>query len=454
MKRFVVYRHRNKINGKIYIGITCRNPKERWGYCGNGYKYNQRFFNSIKHYGWDNFDHDILIHGLTIEQAEIWEQRLIKFYKCNEESFGYNQTSGGSCTRLTEEVKKKISIAHQKEESVQTKLLRHEIGQKIYKDKIAKGYPKECFSHPHTEESKKKLRENNYSKKMKGLHHFNCSPCIRIVDGKVYDSWKQCLADNDVSGHTLNRHLTCKADIPMFLYLQDYNKLSLEQQQELKQLQTKANIYVYKTKSVVLLLDGFVYNSLEDCAKDNYINTRKVLRHCKRAPNNIPRQFMFLKEYEKLSQQARLEHRQNNIDLLKNAQDYNLGGTKIRCNLTGQVYLSINSCCKIVGIVKSDLLDICKMKDINQSYMYLTDYLYQNIPEMKDINAPKLSFDLKTLNTRKRSIIDLRDGKIYKSVKDCCEHVTEGQNSVIEQCKNKRVYQDFMYLEEYNKIRR
>ena len=34
---WTVYAHINKINGKIYIGITGRDPKNRWGH--NGYKY-------------------------------------------------------------------------------------------------------------------------------------------------------------------------------------------------------------------------------------------------------------------------------------------------------------------------------------------------------------------------------------------------------------------------------
>ena len=44
---YKVYMHKNKINGKIYIGQTCQEPERRW-MNGEGYKTQSLFYNAIK----------------------------------------------------------------------------------------------------------------------------------------------------------------------------------------------------------------------------------------------------------------------------------------------------------------------------------------------------------------------------------------------------------------------
>lgn len=95
MKTYLIYKHTNKINGKCYIGQTCQNPEKRWCKHGSGYKKKQKkFWNAIEKYGWDNFTHDILYTGLTLEEANKLERELIKKY--NSIANGYNISEGGS----------------------------------------------------------------------------------------------------------------------------------------------------------------------------------------------------------------------------------------------------------------------------------------------------------------------------------------------------------------------
>ena len=71
---YTVYQHKNKINGKVYIGITMQEPEKRWGVNGRNYKSSPHFYSAIQKYGWDNFEHNILFTNLTKEEACLKEQ--------------------------------------------------------------------------------------------------------------------------------------------------------------------------------------------------------------------------------------------------------------------------------------------------------------------------------------------------------------------------------------------
>lgn len=96
---YSLYIHQSP-QGKIYIGITSRNPYTRWGHDGLGYydkrKSNQsHFYNAIQKYGWNNFQHIILLENLSKEVACECEKYLIVKYKTNDKDYGYNITEGG-----------------------------------------------------------------------------------------------------------------------------------------------------------------------------------------------------------------------------------------------------------------------------------------------------------------------------------------------------------------------
>lgn len=98
-KKFCVYIHENKTNGKVYVGITSQKPENRWGKEGrgyfNGYKYKTPFQYAIEKYGWDNFNHIIVVNNITEEKAKFIEQKLISLFSANDRVHGYNLTAGG-----------------------------------------------------------------------------------------------------------------------------------------------------------------------------------------------------------------------------------------------------------------------------------------------------------------------------------------------------------------------
>lgn len=106
-KSYIVYKHTNLINNKIYIGITkygnC--PEKRWRN-GLGYEYNEKFFSDIIKYGWNNFSHEILDKNLDLIEASILEKKYIEEY--DSIISGYNYSAGGNapsdegCQRISQ----------------------------------------------------------------------------------------------------------------------------------------------------------------------------------------------------------------------------------------------------------------------------------------------------------------------------------------------------------------
>ena len=111
---YKVYAHINKINGKIYIGQTKQTLEQRFNH-GNGYKHCRHFNSSIQKYGWDNFEHIILVDNLSIDMANIIEEELIKKYNTTNHNNGYNMKSGGLNHIPSEETRKLLSETHRGE---------------------------------------------------------------------------------------------------------------------------------------------------------------------------------------------------------------------------------------------------------------------------------------------------------------------------------------------------
>lgn len=110
-RKFIVYKHTSP-SGKVYIGMTCLTPLQRWKKDGSGYKRNTHFWGAIQKYGWGNFKHEILAENLTQANAEKLEIEQIEKNKSTDKNFGYNIVSGGCVNFPTEETKLKISKAN------------------------------------------------------------------------------------------------------------------------------------------------------------------------------------------------------------------------------------------------------------------------------------------------------------------------------------------------------
>jgi hypothetical protein len=101
-----IYCHTNKINGKQYIGQTIQIPEARWNN-GLGYKNQRYFYRDIIKYGWENFDHKIIvtIQAPTSKALSKSLNELEGYYILKYESMladkGYNASVNDSILRTT-----------------------------------------------------------------------------------------------------------------------------------------------------------------------------------------------------------------------------------------------------------------------------------------------------------------------------------------------------------------
>lgn len=105
-----IYKIENKINNKVYIGQTILDDvfKERYGYNVEKNTHNLHLKNSIKKYGWDNFQISILEYCESRDQLNEKERYWIKYYNSTNPNCGYNIDAGGHMGG-SEETKIKIS---------------------------------------------------------------------------------------------------------------------------------------------------------------------------------------------------------------------------------------------------------------------------------------------------------------------------------------------------------
>ena len=278
-KDYLVYKHVNRLNGKTYVGITCQQPNCRWAN-GNAYKANVMFHADIVKYGWeDGFEHKILIHGLTLQQAWAWEKKLINVWKLLNPNNGYNLNSGGcSGKKMSEESRKKVSQNHAD----------------------IRGEKNPFYGKFHTQETKNKISNSckkNY--KITGRKPWNKGKHLskelrqklsrirreKIKNGeiKIWSKGKKCIQLSGVNHPMYGKHH------------------SNETIQKIKNtLRGKMNGSKNpNAKKVVRLSDCKIYSFIQECATDNNMDPTTITTHCRNNLKNKKQEFMFYEDFIK-----------------------------------------------------------------------------------------------------------------------------------------------------------
>lgn len=190
MNTFTVYEHINRVNGKRYVGITERRPVERWGTRGQKYHTTPRFWNAIKKYGWDAFDHVIVASGLSRDEACAMEVARIKQFDTINN--GYNAQTGGNHPIMSDEARAKLSksmIGNKNGLGIPCtpekaeKIAAAQRGRQFpYLQRIKMSNAKKGKSHaPPSEETRKKISQKHLKR-----------PVYCEETGKIYESVQAC----------------------------------------------------------------------------------------------------------------------------------------------------------------------------------------------------------------------------------------------------------------------
>lgn len=218
-QEYLVYKHTNRINDKVYIGITCQDAERRWQ---KGYGYRGTYFwNAVNKYGWDTFTHEILLDGLTKDEACEAEKRLIQEYRSNCRECGYNISAGGQAGD-------NLKPRHGKDnpKSVAVKRIDPNTGQTVVYDSVAqatkelginhRGISKACRGQARTYKGYVwEYAEIEFEKPKKyaiGKHphdSFKKKVTLEDIDGRVYhyESIKEAGEKTGIRPNTISRYL-------------------------------------------------------------------------------------------------------------------------------------------------------------------------------------------------------------------------------------------------------
>jgi group I intron endonuclease len=260
----IIYKTKNKITGKIYIGQDKNNNSD---YLGSGKILKQ----SIEKHGKENFEKETLEECYSKEHLDLSEKYWILYYNSTNRNIGYNIAIGGSGGDTISN--------HPDREEICKKISNSSVGRKPWnygKSKTYKMSPEfgrkiseRMIGHSHSEETKNKIGDANRGRKVSDETKKKISEANK---GKVMpvrtDEWKQ----NHSEFMTVNN--------PMFWYIHteesrkkmsEANKDKPKSEEHRKKM-SNANKGSKPPNMVKVEIDGVIFESVTDASRKTGIN--------------------------------------------------------------------------------------------------------------------------------------------------------------------------------------
>ena len=206
----IIYKITNRLNNKIYIGLTTQSLEKRWvSHKAEGKRGNKKpLYVEMRKYGIKNFTIEEIDHATSLEELGELERKYIKQFDSTNRNKGYNLTYGGEHNELdanprarltTEEV---ITIRNYYAEC---KLTCSQCWEQLYKDKISfSAFEKiwegttwqQVCPDSYTEETRAWHRNHNNQKKYIGEQNhqaiYNDAEVLEIRQYYVNHSLTEC----------------------------------------------------------------------------------------------------------------------------------------------------------------------------------------------------------------------------------------------------------------------
>ncbi|HBY21249.1 MAG TPA: hypothetical protein DEG71_09650 [Clostridiales bacterium] len=259
----IVYKIRNKIDNKIYFGVTIQNGgfDRRYKHNIEEYTHNHHLKNSIKKYGIDNFEIDKEFDvAYSKEELDNLEDMYIKIYNTTNHNYGYNKQYGGSNGNATEATKQKMSRNHWLNNGG---IVSRETREKMRENRLGKflGKDSPSYGRKHTKEEIEKMTESR-----KWYKHHSAETKLKMSkSGKgriVSEGTKQKLSDAHKGLlNTRSKKVICITTMKIF----DGKKL------------------------------GATYYNADDSSLNKHLNGK--LKHCGKLPDGTKLQWMYYDKY-------------------------------------------------------------------------------------------------------------------------------------------------------------
>lgn len=319
----IIYKLKNNINNKVYIGQTIVGFRNRYSRGGSdnvslmynyhlknkedGYYYNKHILSAMNKYGLESFEvNDCFDIAFSKEELDIKEDTWIRYY--DSVNNGYNEKYGGANGKASEETRRLMSERRRGEnnsmygkkhsEETRRKLkINHWSRTKIYSPPSLKGELNPRYGAKHTEETKERIRKGNIgriitddmkkkiSESNSGKNNGKAKSVVCLNTREIFDtvaeaSLKYGIVDTNICGCCNNKATysgTINGVRMVWAYYQDYINMSKE---EIESRVNKPN-YEMIEKKVVCLNNGMVFETIAKASEYYGIDRHGISNCCK-----------------------------------------------------------------------------------------------------------------------------------------------------------------------------